>query len=106
MSSPGTVMAGVNFEPWTGIDFFVGKAGGMQTGLAPGVNTTTILSTSGTVPTTQSFTCCRWFAGVGLDLHIFSSIFTGVFGGGGAQSGAGSGSGGGGKGKGGSSSGN
>lgn len=86
-TAPTNFMVGLNFEPVTGIDFYGGMLYGQETRLANGISSGpagTQLSTSGTVPTTQSYVCCKVFIGVGLDAHFVTSIFTGLFGGGGA----------------------
>ena len=99
MSSPTGFLIGPVFEPVTGIDFYGGINIAQMTNLANGVVLgSTLFGTSATVPVTQNWTCCKVFFGVGLDAHIFSSIFTGIFGGGGpgAAGGSGQGTGGGG----------
>jgi hypothetical protein len=79
-------MLGLDFEPVTGIDLYLGGHYAQITGLASGVNSSTQLPMGGTVPTATPYRCCGLFVGVGLDFHIFSSIFSGLLGNGGPGS--------------------
>jgi hypothetical protein len=99
-SAPG-FMFGLNWEPMNGVDFYTGAHYAQVVGLANGINSSTLLPTSGTVPTVTPYRCCGLFLGAGIDLHVFQSIFSGLLGGGGpgaASSGSGGGTTGGGKG--------
>lgn len=76
-------MIGLNWEPWNGIDFYAGGHYAQVTGLASGVNSSSPLPTTGTVPTVTPYRCCGLFVGAGIDIHVFQTIFSSLMGGGG-----------------------
>jgi hypothetical protein len=79
-SSRVNFVTGLDLEPLSGIDFYGGAIFGEQTELGSGIvlGVTQFPTTTTTVPTTQKFAAGAFF-GVGLDAHVFTSIFKKTF---------------------------
>jgi hypothetical protein len=75
VTSLGNSSFGLNFEPYSGVDFLLGAGMASTTALPQGVTPSSVLPTGYTLPSvTQINWGFTW--GVGFDFNLFSQIFS------------------------------
>jgi hypothetical protein len=75
VTSLGSALGGVNFEPVSGINLFAGIASAKSNVLPSGVTTTTVIPGTYTLPGTTQLGY-GFAAGIGLDFGVFSQLFS------------------------------
>jgi hypothetical protein len=75
VTSLGTALGAINFEPVTGINFFAGIASAKTNVLSAGYLTTTVIPGTYTLPGTTQLGY-GFAAGIGLDFGVFGQLFS------------------------------